>query len=114
MAHAGNNLSKKKPCSPVAHPPTPDSSLTIHTPVLLEEAIRFLAPVDGGIFVDGTLGLGGHAEKILQSCGPSGRLIGFEWDAIALELAKKKLAPWGKRFTPYIGTILKLWKDSLK
>jgi 16S rRNA (cytosine1402-N4)-methyltransferase len=73
-------------------------SLTIHTPVLLEEAIHFLAPVDGGIYVDGTLGLGGHAEKILQSCGPSGRLIGFEWDAEALELANKRLAPFGERF----------------
>lgn len=71
---------------------------TIHTPVLLAEAIRFLAPVDGGIYIDGTLGLAGHAEKILQSCGPSGRVIGFEWDAGALELAEKRLAPFGSRF----------------
>ncbi|KPJ98545.1 MAG: ribosomal RNA small subunit methyltransferase H [Desulfobacterales bacterium SG8_35] len=70
----------------------------MHTPVLLEETIRFLAPVDGGIYIDGTLGLGGHAEKILQNCEPSGRVIGFEWDANALELARKRLALFGERF----------------
>ena len=75
-----------------------DSSPAIHTPVLLEEVMRFLLPVDGGIYIDGTLGLGGHAEKILQSCGPSGRVIGFECDASALELAKKRLAPFRGRF----------------
>jgi 16S rRNA (cytosine1402-N4)-methyltransferase len=82
----------------MAQSPNPDSSHTIHTSVLLEEVIRFLAPVDGGIYIDGTLGLGGHAERILQSCGPSGRVIGFEWDASGLELARKRLAPFGERF----------------
>ena len=53
----------------------PDASPTIHTPVLLKEVIQYLAPADGGIYVDGTLGLGGHAEKILLSCGPSGRVV---------------------------------------
>lgn len=76
----------------------PDSSHIIHTPVLLEEVIRFLAPVDGGIYIDGTLGLGGHAEKILQACSPSGRVIGFEWDVSGLQLARKRLAPFGERF----------------
>jgi 16S rRNA (cytosine1402-N4)-methyltransferase len=82
----------------MAQSPNLDSSLTIHTSVLLEEVIRFLAPVDGGIYIDGTLGLGGHAEKILQSCGPSGRVIGFEWDASGLAFAKKRLAVFGERF----------------
>jgi 16S rRNA (cytosine1402-N4)-methyltransferase len=82
----------------MAQSPEAESPPTIHIPVLLEETIRFLAPVDGGIYVDGTLGLGGHAEKILQSSGPSGRVIGFEWDASALELARKRLAPFGERF----------------
>ncbi|UCD66173.1 MAG: 16S rRNA (cytosine(1402)-N(4))-methyltransferase RsmH [Deltaproteobacteria bacterium] len=82
----------------MAQSSNPDPSLSIHIPVLLDEAIRLLAPVDGGIFVDGTLGLGGHTEKILKSCSPSGRVIGFEWDASALELAQKRLAPFGKRF----------------
>jgi 16S rRNA (cytosine1402-N4)-methyltransferase len=81
----------------MAQTSSPDSCLSIHTPVLLKEALHFLAPVDGGIYVDGTLGLGGHAEKILQSCKPSGLVIGFEWDANALELAKKRLAPYEGR-----------------
>lgn len=98
MTEARNNLSKKKPGSHVVQPSNPDSSLAIHTSVLLDEVIRLLAPVDGGIYIDGTLGLGGHAEKILQLCGPSGRVIGFEWDASALELARKRLAPFGNRF----------------
>jgi len=95
---ARKTFSKKKPCSSKAQSPLPDSPPTIHTPVLLEETIRFLAPVAGGIYIDGTLGLGGHAEKILQTCEPSGRVIGFEWDASALELARKRLAPFGERF----------------
>jgi 16S rRNA (cytosine1402-N4)-methyltransferase len=88
----------KKNCSSGPQSSDPDCSHNIHTPVLLQETISLLAPVDGGIYVDGTLGLGGHAEKILQSCGPSGRVIGFEWDATALELARKRLSPFGGRF----------------
>ena len=107
MTEARNNLSKKKPGSHVVQPSNPDSSLAIHTSVLLDEVIRLLAPVDGGIYIDGTLGLGGHAEKILQLCGPSGRVIGFEWDASALELARKRLAPFGNRFCALHRTILK-------
>ncbi len=98
MTDAENNLSRKKPCSPIAQTSKTGFSPAIHTPVLLEEVIRLLVPVDGGIYIDGTLGLGGHAEKILQSCGPSGRVIGFEWDASALQLAQKRLAPYGERF----------------
>lgn len=98
MPDARKTFSKRKPCSSKAQSPLPDSPPTIHTPVLLEESISFLAPVAGGIYIDGTLGLGGHAEKILQTCEPSGRVIGFEWDASALELARKRLAPFGERF----------------
>ncbi len=98
MPDARKTFSKRKPCSSKAQSPLPDSPPTIHTPVLLEETIRFLDPVAGGIYIDGTLGLGGHAEKILQTCEPSGRVIGFEWDASALELARKRLAPFGERF----------------
>lgn len=98
MAEAENNFSQKKPGSPMTETPNPDSHPIIHTPVLLDEVIHYLAPVDTGIYVDGTLGLGGHAEKILMSCGPSGRVIGFEWDTEAFMLAKKRLAPFGKRF----------------
>lgn len=75
----------------------PSSSATIHKPVLLTETIGFLAPRDGGIYVDGTLGLGGHAECILEKCGPGGRLIAFEWDDNAIRLARERLQAYGPR-----------------
>lgn len=71
--------------------------LSVHEPVLLDEVIAYLAPVDGGIYVDGNLGLGGHAERILEASKPGGRLIGFEWDAAALELARARLTPYAGR-----------------
>ena len=99
MTHAGDNFLTNNPCAPIAKSPDPKTSPPIHNPVLLAEAVQLLAPIDGGIYVDGTLGLGGHTEKILQSCSPSGRVIGFEWDANALELAMKRLTPFGQRFS---------------
>lgn len=98
MTPSGNKISKKKPCFPAVQSSNPDSSLTAHTSVLLEETIRLLAPVDGGIYVDATLGLGGHSEKILQASGPSGRVIGFECDINALHIARKRLTVFGERF----------------
>ena len=69
----------------------------MHQSVLLEEVIAFLAPVNGGVYVDTNLGLGGHAERILMASAPDGRLIGFEWDQEALALARQRLAPFGDR-----------------
>ncbi len=70
---------------------------TIHLPVMAEEVIKFLKPVDGGLYVDGNLGLGGHTERILESSHPSGQVIGFEWDVDALKMAQKRLAHFGGR-----------------
>ena len=70
---------------------------TIHTPVLLTEVLDYLQPCSGGFYVDGTLGLGGHSEAILQASGPNGRVIGFEWDDSALSLALKRLRVFGDR-----------------
>lgn len=69
----------------------------IHQPVLLDEVIASLAPADGGIYVDGNLGLGGHAERILEQSAPGGRLIGFDWDAEAMARAQQRLARFGDR-----------------
>ncbi|MBU2536985.1 MAG: 16S rRNA (cytosine(1402)-N(4))-methyltransferase RsmH [Proteobacteria bacterium] len=63
-----------------------------HLPVMLEEVVTCLDPVDGGLYVDGNLGLGGHTEKILETCGPTGQVVGFDWDAAALTLAQERLA----------------------
>ncbi len=69
----------------------------MHQSVLLEEVIKFLAPVRGGVYVDANLGLGGHAEKILLESAPNGRLIGFEWDHEAMAMAQNRLAPFRDR-----------------
>jgi len=67
-----------------------------HVPVLLREALEFLAPERGGLFVDCTLGLGGHAQAVLQG-GSGARLIGIDRDPDALELAGERLATFGER-----------------
>jgi 16S rRNA (cytosine1402-N4)-methyltransferase len=52
--------------------------------VLRDEVLDWLQPRDGGLYVDGTLGLGGHTQALLERSAPTGRVIGFEWDAEAL------------------------------
>jgi 16S rRNA (cytosine1402-N4)-methyltransferase len=63
-----------------------------HVSVLFEEAIDFLKVRANGTYVDCTVGLGGHAEGIVRRLGPEGRLIGFDRDPEALDLAKMRLA----------------------
>jgi 16S rRNA (cytosine1402-N4)-methyltransferase len=67
-----------------------------HQPVMVAEAVALLAPERGGLFADCTLGLGGHAEAILQS-GGAARLLGLDRDPQALALAAERLAPFGSR-----------------
>jgi 16S rRNA (cytosine1402-N4)-methyltransferase len=62
-----------------------------HVPVLFQEAIDFLRVRSNGTYVDCTLGLAGHAEGVLRRLGPEGRLIGFDRDPEALELARARL-----------------------
>jgi 16S rRNA (cytosine1402-N4)-methyltransferase len=68
-----------------------------HRPVLLQETIELLKAKLGGLFVDGTLGLGGHSEAILEA-STEARVIGIDRDREALELARKRLAQYGSRF----------------
>jgi len=63
-----------------------------HIPVLLQQAIDFLAVRRGGTYVDATLGLGGHSYEIARRLGREGRLIGFDKDPAALERARQKLS----------------------
>jgi len=62
-----------------------------HVPVLFQEVMNFLNVRPHGTYVDCTLGLAGHAEGIVRRLGPSGRLIGFDRDPEALELATARL-----------------------
>ncbi len=68
-----------------------------HRPVLLRETIELLAAERGGLFVDCTVGLGGHSEAILQA-SPATQVIGIDRDEEALETARKRLAEFGGRF----------------
>ena len=62
-----------------------------HVPVLLKEAIDFLAVKRGGTYLDATVGLGGHSYEIARRLGALGHLIGFDKDAAALERARERL-----------------------
>ena len=70
-----------------------------HYSVLLNETIEQLDIKENGIYVDGTLGGGGHASAVLQRLGETGRLIGIDQDAAAIEAAGDRLAPFGDKVT---------------
>ncbi len=70
-----------------------------HTPVLLHEVLRFLITDVNGVYVDGTLGGGGHAEAICRQLGAGGRLICFDADADAILFASNRLAAFTQRAT---------------
>lgn len=62
-----------------------------HTPVMQKEVVQFLRCRPGGIYVDGTVGGGGHAYEILQNSAPDGLLIGIDMDDDALDESKRRL-----------------------
>ena len=66
----------------------------MHNPVMVREAIDLLAPREGGVYLDGTLGGGGHARAILGRLGDRGTLIGIDLDPGALACAGRALEQW--------------------
>ena len=73
----------------------------VHVPVMRDRVVALLAPAltePGAIFVDATVGLGGHSAAVLESI-PTCRLIGLDRDTAALEIAGERLAPWSDRVT---------------
>jgi 16S rRNA (cytosine1402-N4)-methyltransferase len=72
-----------------------------HVPVLRDRILELLAPAlqdPGSVFLDGTLGMGGHTEAVLAAC-PAARAVGIDRDTQALDLAGERLASYGDRFT---------------
>lgn len=84
----------------VTHPVSKAAEL--HQPVLLSTCVNLLSPALqslGAIFIDCTLGMGGHTEAVLTAC-PAAKAYGIDRDPEALNLAGERLAPFGDRFTP--------------
>ena len=69
----------------------------IHIPVLESEVLEWLQPKSDGLYVDGTLGLGGHTQALLEKTAPTGRVIGFEWDEDAAAKASVRLSGYSDR-----------------
>lgn len=74
----------------------------VHVPVLLREVVAALRPARGGVYVDATLGLGGHARALLEA-SPHVRVVGIDRDPEALRLAVERLAEFGARLVTVEG-----------
>lgn len=70
----------------------------VHTPVLVNEALKYWVNNPEGLYVDLTLGLGGHAQALLEYY-PKARVLGIEWDAESLRLAQERLKNYHQRVT---------------
>jgi 16S rRNA (cytosine1402-N4)-methyltransferase len=68
-----------------------------HTPVMLREVLELMKPQNEKTYLDGTLGGGGHAEKILELSSPGGRLLGLDQDDEAVAAARQRLQRFGDR-----------------
>ncbi len=68
-----------------------------HLPVLAEEVMTILSPRPGSLQIDGTLGGGGHTERILEASTPDGRVLGLDADPAAVARVKARLARFGDR-----------------
>ena len=66
--------------------------LNVHVPVMSTETIKYLNPKSDGIYIDGTIGAGGHANQILSMLSPKGRLIGIDRDEEALKICEKRFS----------------------
>ncbi len=74
-----------------------------HRPIMPDEVLRFLNPLPGKVFLDGTLGGGGHARLILEKSWPDGFLIGIDRDPEALKRAAQELSRYNSRFFLFHG-----------
>ena len=71
--------------------------ITQHIPVLRDKVIAFLRPKSEGVYIDGTIGLGGHSTTILETSTPDGRVMGIDLDVEALRVAEDRLRAFGER-----------------
>jgi len=71
--------------------------ITAHQPVMVDEAITYLITIPDGIYVDGTLGTGGHSLEICKNLGPKGGLICIDVDRASIGLAEQRISPYRDR-----------------
>lgn len=67
-----------------------------HIPVMIDEVMHWLDPRPGGFYMDATLGLGGHAARLMELTGGRAHLLGLDRDRQALAKAGERLAPYGE------------------
>lgn len=84
--------------------PAEGTTVPFHLPVLLTEVLGQLGARPDGVFVDATVGDGGHALSLLRASSPSGRVCGIDLDPRSLVRAEQRLAPYRDRFTPLLGS----------
>ncbi len=75
----------------------------VHQPVLTAEAVHYLAVEPGGVYLDATVGHGGHAAAVLDASASSGRVLGIDLDPRSLALAARRLQSYGSRYTSIQG-----------
>ncbi|MFZ0545394.1 MAG: 16S rRNA (cytosine(1402)-N(4))-methyltransferase RsmH [Candidatus Promineifilaceae bacterium] len=68
-----------------------------HVPVLYQEVLEYLRPEPGRLYIDGTVGAGGHAAGLLQASAPDGRLLAFDRDPEAISFSRRRLAQFENR-----------------
>jgi 16S rRNA (cytosine1402-N4)-methyltransferase len=73
-----------------------------HRPVMLAEVVEALEPQRGGLYVDGTVGAGGHSAGVLEAAAPGSHIWGLDRDSNAIQLAAERLSVYGNR--------VKLWQ----
>ncbi len=78
---------------------------TVHVPVLLEEVVQVLEPKVGSVFLDGTLGGGGHANALIPLLGATGRYIGIDADSEALQRARTFLLSQHPSCVHFLATV---------
>jgi 16S rRNA (cytosine1402-N4)-methyltransferase len=72
--------------------------IAFHQPVLLRETVEQLVVRPGGVYLDATVGEGGHAGAVLRASAPNGVVLGIDWDPRSLAYTRQRLAEHGERF----------------
>ena len=85
-----------------------DTDTNPHIPVLLEDTVSGLAVKKSGIYLDCTIGFGGHASRIIEKLNDKGKLIGIDFDPYALEYSRKRLSEYGHNFELHLSNYTNL------